>query len=168
MSTFTIPNNRGEIRQPNTGDIFGELSETFNIDLTTNQGKIKVSNKLVPILKEGVDIGTPAGFVDMLIWDGNYYILTEDEGYSCSVNDDPTVAANWSETFTGSYDADISTTAVIFDGEMRIALDNNIAKWDGSSYANNWWTSDESGTALTGSAINPVPHVLEVVQSGKE
>lgn len=165
MSNFTIPNSRGEIRQINSGDLFGELNETFNIDLTTSQGKIKVSDKLVSVLIEGTDIGTPAGFVDMLIWSGKYIVLTEDKGYECSVDDDPTDPDNWSESVASGYDADLNTTAVIFDGQMRIALDTDIARWNGSaSYSDSWWTDDVSGTALNSS----VPHVMEVVQSQKE
>ena len=165
MSTFTIPNSRGEIRQVNSGDLFGELFETFNIDLTTSQGKIKTSKKLSPVLLEDTHIGTPAGFVDMLIWDGQFYVLTEDKAYRCSVDDDPTDPANWSETIVGSYDADLSSTAVIFDGQMRISLNTNIARWNGSaSYANNWWTNDISGGALTAD----VPHVMITTNTAQE
>lgn len=164
MSNFTIPNSRGQIRQVNSGDLFGELNETFNIDLTTSEGKIKSSKKLAQVLRQGVNIGTPAGFGDILIWDGNYYILTEDEAYRCSVNNDPTVASNWNEV-TAIGDLDINSNAVIFDGQMRISLNTDIARFNGSSsYADDWWTDDVSGTPL----ITGVPHVLEVVQSQKE
>ena len=81
MSTFTIPNSQGQIRVSNTSDIFGELSETFNIDLSSSLGKIKVGNKLARILTEGTHIGTPAGFVDILTWGSKHYILTEDKAY---------------------------------------------------------------------------------------
>jgi hypothetical protein len=166
MSNFTIPNSRGEIRQVNSGDLFGELNETFNIDLTSSQGKIKVSDKLVPILKEGIDIGNPAGFVDILIWDGTYYLFTEEEAYTCSVveadSGDPKDPSNWSEF---DIDVDLETTAVVFDGQLRISLGTNIARWDGDiTYSSTWWTGTVSGTAL----IDNVPHVLEVVQSQKE
>lgn len=165
MSIFTIPNNRGQIRQINSGDLFGELNETFNIDLTTSEGKIKVSQKLTPVLTEGTDIGTPAGFGDILVWDGKYFVLTEDEVYSCAVTDDPTDPSNWSEVIAIG-DLDINSTAVIFDGQMRISLNTNIARWNGSdSYANNWWTAEVSGAE----ALNAdVPHTLAVVQSQKE
>lgn len=164
MSTFTIPNNQGQIRQVNDGVIFGEISESYNLDLSSSKGKIKVSNKLSSVLIEGTHIGTPAGFVDMLIWSSDYLVLTEDEVYSCSVNNDPTVPANWSEE-TAIGDLDLESTAVIFDGQMRISLDDDIARWNGSaSYATDWWTSDESGTTLT----SGFPHVMEVVQSQKE
>lgn len=164
MSTFTIPNSQGQIRVNNTSDIFGELSETFNIDLSSSLGKIKVSNKLARVLTEGTDIGTPSGFVDMLTWDSKHFILTEDKVYSCSVSNDPTIPANWTEE-TDISDCDLESTAVIFDGQMRISLSTNIARWNGSgSYATNWWTADIGGTALTAN----YPHVLEVVNSQKE
>lgn len=164
MSVFKIPNSEGQIRVNHTSDIFGELSETFNIDLSSSLGKIKVSNKLAKVLTEGTDIGTPAGFVDMLTWDANHFILTEDKAYECSVSLDPTNSANWSE-IVAITDNDLESTAVIFDGQMRISLSTDIARYDGSgSYATDWWTADISGTALTAD----YPHVLEVVNSQKE
>ena len=163
MSTFTIPNNRGQIRQVNSGDLFGELNETFNIDLTTSEGKIKVSKKLMPVLVAGDELGTPTSIIDMLIWNSQYYILTEDEVYRCSVTNDPTDPSNWSEV-TSIEDLASEGTAVIFDGQMRIALDTNILAWNGATDDNDWWTNVAQGTALNAS----VPHVLEVVQSQKE
>jgi hypothetical protein len=163
MSTFSIPNN-GQIRVNNTSDVSGELSETFNIDLSSSQGKIKVSRKLSRVLTEGVDIATPAGFVDMLTWDGNHFVLTEDEVYACDVAEDPTDPSNWTE-ITAIGDLDLESTAVVFDGLMRISKSTGISEWNGSAtYDPDWWTVDESGPALT--AL--YPHVLEVVQSQKE
>lgn len=166
MSTFTIPNNRGEIRQVNSGDLFGELSETFNIDLTSSQGKIKTSKRLFPALKQGVDIGTPAGFCDILVWGGNYYILTEDEVYRCLVASNPTVASNWSEV-TAIGDLDIGSTAVIFDGQMMISLGTDVGRYNGTIYVEDWWTNEISGTALTAGSP-PLPHVMEVLRTAQE
>jgi hypothetical protein len=168
MSTFTIPNNKGQIRQVNSGDLFGELHETFNIDLTSSEGKIKVSKKLIPVIVESASIDISSGIFDVLIWDGAYYLVGE-EVFKCSVNSDPTDSSNWSEV-TGIAELDgVSNTAVPFDGKLlmshkRTASIGDILSWDGSSDDDDWWTSIIGGDNLTAST----PLVLEVVQSQKE
>lgn len=167
MSTFTIPNSQGQINVTHNGD-YGELTETFNVDLVTSPGKIKVSKKLTPILLEGTHIGTPAGIQDLLIWDSKYILCTEDGVYTCSTSSDPTNPSNWSATASLD-DLDQNSTAIVFDDgtniRLRISLDTNIAKSNANnSYADDWWTSDIGGTALQ----SGYPHVLEKVQSQKE
>jgi hypothetical protein len=109
-------------------------------------------------------MGDPGALLDLLIWDSRYILITEDELYTCSVNSDPTDSANWSKPSI-SEDFDFASTAVIFDGQLRVAINTNIARWNGSaSYAADWWTADISGTALTTSK----PHVLHVHRGGQE
>jgi hypothetical protein len=160
--SFQIPNSEIQIRQSNRGDLFGELWETFNIDLTSNPGKILNSKKLELVLGDSVLTGA-AGLHDLLIFDGRYYAFTEDETFVCSVSSDPSVAGNWTIE-TDIEDNDITTTAVVFDGSLRISLNTNVASFDGSTYDDNWWTTVASGTALT----TGFPHVTETVQSQKE
>jgi hypothetical protein len=148
MSTFKIPNSQGQIRQGNEGDTFGELHETFNIDLVSVPGKIKTAKRLASVLKEGVDIGTPAGLTDIIIWDGKYFIFTEDETYKCSVNNDPTDPSNWSEE-TDIEDNDLEGTAEVFGGDLVVSRNTNIARYDGTTFTSTWWTGTVSGTALT-------------------
>lgn len=163
MSTFTIPNSQKQIRQVNSGDVFGELHETFNIDLTSSQGKIKVSKKLAATLLEGVNIGTPNGVCDFIIWDGDYYAFTEDEVYTCSVQEDPTNPANWSEE-SEIGDLDINSSVAPFGGNLLISDNTDIARWTGSVYTGDWWTSTVSGPALT----TGYPHVLETLRTAQE
>lgn len=164
MSNFTIPNRDGLIRQSNDGDIFGELSETFNINLSSSKGKIKVSNKLVKILDYEDHLnGTAQSINDLLIWDSRYFLFTEDEVWSCSVNQDPTDPTKWTEV-SSIGDLDITSTASIFDGQLRITLSTDILAWDGATDDSDWWTNVIGGTALTAN----FPHVSEVVQSQKE
>jgi hypothetical protein len=162
-----IPNNQGQIRQVNIGDYLGELWETFNIDVSTIPGKIKTSKQLKRILTEA-QMGNPSGVVDLLIWDSRYILATEDGMYTCLVTADPTITGNWSATAI-SEDLALSSSIVVFDdgtnSRLRIALDTDIAEWNGdSTYDDDWWTTDKSGTAL----IAGVPHMLDVVQSQKE
>ena len=161
--SFQIPNAELQIRQSNRGDLFGELWETFNLDLTSNPGKMLNSKKLQLVLGNSV-LTNAGGIHDLLIYDGTYYAFTEDETFVCTVGNDPSVAANWSIR-ANIQDNALNTTAVVFDGSLRISLNTNVASYDGaSSYDNTWWTAIVSGTALTAD----FPHVTETVQSQKE
>ncbi len=162
-----IPNSQNQIRQINIGDYAGELWESFNLDLSTAPGKIKTNRQLKRILTDA-ELGSPAGIVDLLIWDSRYIAATEDGMYECSVSNDPTVAANWTATSI-SEDLDLASSIVVYnDGvnnRLRISLNTNIAEWNGSlTYDPTWWTADKLGAALKAN----VPHILEVVQSQKE
>lgn len=162
-----IPNREGQIRQVNIGDYAGELWESFNLDLSSIPGKIKTSRQLKKILTES-QMGGAAAVVDLLIWDSEYVLCTEDSMYVCSVINDPTNSANWSNDGVSS-DLDLSSSAVVFDDgtnvRLRIALDTKIAEWNGGlTYDPDWWTVDKAGTALNAG----YPHILETVQSQKE
>lgn len=171
MSTFTIPNPNGQIRQVNQGDIYGELWSTKNIDLTSNPGKIKVSRKLKQVLADGTQIVGKAQA--LLIYTNldaaadrkHYYLYTSDRGYRCDIDTDPTNPANWSSVAgtNGAFSA--STDAVTFAGEMRISTSTNIARHNGgASFSATWWTADIGGTALTAGK----PHTLHVHRGGQE
>lgn len=162
-----IPNNLGQIIQTNIGDYSGQLWESFNLDVSTKPGKIKTSKKLERILTD-TQLGTPAGVVDLLIWDSRYILCTEDNMYTCSVTDDPRDSSNWTNE-PASADLDINSSAVVFDdgtnSRLRISRDTDIAEWNGAgTYDDDWWTTDKAGTPLT----SGVPHMLAVVQSQKE
>lgn len=171
MSKFSIPNDAGQIRQVNQGDIFGELWGTKNIDLTSNPGKIKVSRKLKQVLAEP---GTMVGKVQALLIYTNldaaadrkhYYAFTSDRGYRCDIDSDPRVPGNWSEIASTAGDFSTSTDAVVFDGIIRISTSTNVARFNGGgSFATDWWTADIGGTALTANK----PHTTHVHRGGQE
>lgn len=151
----------------NIGDYSGELWESFGIDLSSRPGKIKTSKQLKKVLTEA-QMGNASAVIDLLIWDDEYVLCTEDSMYTCPVTDDPTVAANWDNDGVAS-DLDLNSSAIVFnDGtntRLRIALDTDIAEWDGGgTYDDDWWTTDKSGTALN----SGYPHMLAKVQSQKE
>lgn len=163
MATFKVPNTTGAIRQPNNGDRFGELTETFNVDLSSSLGKMKLSEKMLRVLQEGVDIGTPSSANDIIIYGSQIYFITEDEVYKCSVLSDPTNSANWAEE-AAIADIDTESTAAIFGGNLVISLNTNILQWNGTTDDPDWWTAVTSGTALTAG----VPHVLHTHKGGQE
>lgn len=172
MATFEIPNSQGQVRQVNKGDRFGELWLSKNLDLNRNPGKVLLSKKLKKTWDTGTTISgsvTPVGAVRaLLVYTDidsaadrkHYYAFTNNHGYRCSLDNSPSNPLNWEVAAAGmSGDFSDVTDAVVFDGQIRISTSTNIARFNGGgSYADNWWTADISGTALTTNK----PHTLHV------
>ena len=156
MATFTIP-NQGLIRQNNTSDYGGELFSTYNIDLISNKGKILTTKKLNQIYDARGDFADASTFSDLLVWNGTYYALTEDDLWK---NLD--LEGAWSVISGGA--SSVFATMCVFDGQIRVVDTTDIRRYDGSTMYDNWWTSTLSGTALTSN----VPHITATVQSQKE
>jgi hypothetical protein len=164
MSTFSIPNGQGQIRQVTRGDIFGELWGTFNLDLTTSPGKIKVSKRLKKALSNS---GLSSGdIVAITVHDGNFYAATTANVYVCS-NADPTQSGNWSVIATlGLEDLGFETDMVSFGNLLLISLGTDIMSWNESTDTkdDDWWTATVTGTALTVDK----PHTMHVHRGGQE
>lgn len=164
MSEFTIPNQYGQIRQASRGDVFGELVHTFNIDLNSSLGKIKTAKKMVKVLDEDTNLSgeVPQAFE---IYDPRYWMITSDGLFHCSLNNDPTDSANWTNA-SGIKPAGLGfySDMVVFNGLLLMSLNTNIASYNGSSTTANWWTSTVSGSSLT----TGYPHIMHVHRGGQE
>lgn len=155
MATFRIPND-GQIRQLNTGDVYGELWASKNIDLASSPGKIRLARPTEQVMTAG-ELGNDT--VEAIeYFDDKLYVCTDDTIYS-----DNSPYNNFSSATTGIASAQ---DMVVFDGQLRITENTDIARYNGSaSFSNTWWTSDISGTALT----SGVPHIMHVLRaSGRD
>lgn len=166
MSDFRIPSKEKKIIQSNVGDYAGNVYETYNIDLDSNPGTLKASKRLSRILDTNTPNWADNEFVQAFsIHSGNYYIATTDNVFECSVNNDPTLVANWADITTlGLEDTGFETDMESFDGKLIISLGTDIMTWDGSTKDDNWWTTTISGTALTTAKT----HTLKVLRTGKD
>lgn len=162
MSIFTIPDSVNRIRQLADTDVEGELVESFSIDLTS-RGKIKPSKKLVKVLDEtDISNGVPQA---LAIYDDEYWLATDDDVYFCSVNDDPTVLANWTlETDISGTGLSFQTDMEVFGGLLLISASTDITSWNGSVDDTDWWDNTISGSALT----TGKPHIMHVHRGGQE
>lgn len=166
MSTQKIPNSQKQIIQSNVGDYRGNLWSTFNIDLDSDPGVIKVAPRLFRVVDATV-FGTTDVMQALQIHDGDYYVITNDAVASCSVINDPTNVANWSNIATlGSEDLGLESDATSFGGLLLISLGTNIMSWNASTDTkdNDWWTAVAGGSALTANK----PHTLEVLRTGND
>ena len=163
MSVQKIPNDLKQVIQSNEGDYNGNLWATFNIDLNSNPGTIKTAPRLTQALGAD-DIGTDV-VQAITIYDGEYFVVTNDRVLSCSVNNDPTDSNNWTAVSTlGIEDLGLETDATSFNGNLLISLGNDIMSWDGSAKDDDWWTATTSGSALTAN----FPHTMKVLRTGND
>jgi len=162
MSTLRIPSSQKQIIQANKGDYIGNVFNSYNIDLDSNPGTIKVSRKLTRVL-DSTQWGTDEIIQALQIHDGDYYVATSDSVFRCSVNSDPTIDTNWSNINTLSLeDLGLETDMASFNGLLLISLGTDIMSWIGALKDDDWWDTTTSGTALTASFT----HTMEVLRSG--
>lgn len=168
MATFSIPNNTGGIRQDNRGDNRGELWETFNCDLASTIGKIKVSEKLTRVLTEETDfVVTSTAYQPLTfeIYDGNVYAISTGPAKKADADDDLSNSANWAtETGIAINGLGSESDATVFDGKLIISQETDMTSWDGTTDVLTYWTSTLSGTALQ----NNFPHILHTHKGGQE
>ena len=169
MARFSIPNRQGQIRQLNINRTLGELDSTWNIDLHTVPGKIKLARPLKQVAS-ATELGNER--VQALAEDssGNVYALTESTLYHASNSADDGFAT-WTSADTTP---DMAEDAVVFQNQLVISTSTNLDAYNltpgGSfgTYTEDWWTA-RNNTALTTNNPTPtVPRVLEVARIGTE
>lgn len=137
MATYKIPNSQGQIRQNNRSETFGELLETFNIDLNKKFGKINTSKKLLKVLDEDTDLGSD-NVEALTIYDDDYYLATDSDLFTCAGTDDPTDSSNWSEVTEITSALSTKTDLAVFGGLLLMTSGGNIFSWDGATFDNDW------------------------------
>lgn len=155
MATFKIPND-GQIRQLNKGDVFGELWASKNIDLSSSPGKIRLARPTEQVMTASELANETVQAIQL--FDGKIFVLTDENVY----NDN----APYNNFSTSISNPSSAQDMVVYDGVLRISEDTDIARYNGDvTFADDWWTSDISGTALT----SGVPHILHVLRtSGRD
>ena len=162
MSTLRIPSSEKQIIQANKGDYIGNMFNSYNLDLDSNPGTIKVSKKLTRVL-DNTQWGTDDVVQALQIHDGFYYVATTRAVFRCSVNDDPTAEINWIEVTTlSAEDLGFETDMTSFNGLLLISLGTDIMSWVDVTKDDDWWDVTTSGTALAANFT----HTMEVLRSG--
>lgn len=166
MSTQRIPNNEKQIIQSNQGDYQGNLWATFNVDLESSPGVIKVAPKLEKAVGT-VTWGSDDIVQAINLYKDKYYIVTTKDIFSCSANNNPTVEGNWAAiNHVGSFDVGLESDATSFAGLLVISGDVDVLSWDGTTLDVDWWTTVSKG-GETGSALTAnYPHTMEVLRTG--
>lgn len=164
MSTFTIPNRQGVIRQIGRSETAGEIQESFCVDINNPYGKIKASKKMVKVLDETDDFNS-SELQALAVYSGKFWAIAEDRVLKCSTTNDPTDASNWStETGIATSNFGDETDATVFNDLLLISRSQDILSWNGSVDDDDWWTAVTSGTSLSFG----YPHTLHTHRGGQE
>lgn len=142
---ITIPNNR-KWTQTNSGDVFGSLNSTFNVNFD-KEGNIQISPKTVSIYStsDDSDFDLPLAFV---YYGGSYFILTADDPFELS--SDLAIA----QIVGAPADITSGSDAVAWQGRVYVTTNDDLIYWNGSS----WTTGLKTTTA-------GVAHPLEVFEN---
>lgn len=138
MATFSIPNRNNEIRQIGRSD-YGEIVESFNLDLNRKFGKVFTSKKLLKVL-DATDNLSNSDANAFAFYAGDYYASTDDDLYTCAGTVDPTVTGNWSDETAVTTTLTNGTDLVVFADLLLMSAGSAIFSWNGSTFSNSWST----------------------------
>lgn len=170
MSTFKMP-NQGKLRQLNLNDTSGELWSSWNVDLRTEPGKVKLARPLTKVMTTAnlsSDIVEALVYADLANAAAGIYALTDTTLYFSSDSNHTTWASVASATVANS------TDATVFEGQLITTTDHDLDAWDGNTFTSDWWTGITGysatyalpGTAQVGEPT--VPFIIENVKIGAE
>ena len=149
-------------KQINKGDIFGDIWASWNLDLESNVGKIRVSPKLVP-LGSSTSLATmvkPIAFVrnlsDTLAVDSyfavcNQRIIKTPLATITWVADTNTSGTSPTTTLSSLY-----SDGVDFNGSLIVSTLTDLAKLTSGTWDSSWWDTTLAQDALT----TGIPHPL--------
>ena len=156
MATHKIPSERG-VRQLNFNDTAGEIWSSFNVDMFTNPGKIRLARPMKEVM-DNTDLSSNS-VLGMAVHGGglpDMYVLTNADLYKDSSS--PWTSFSVDDTTPTSEDS-----MTIFDTQLVIAGGTEIDAYDGTTYTTDWWGS-RGCTALD----NNYEHIMEVIRIGSE
>jgi len=164
MATFSIPNESGLARQTGIGDLSGEIWSSFNVDLHSNPGKIKLARPLkrtATSAQLGGDRVLAFASQGTAAQDNELFALTEQTLYTAT----GTFESWSSETASPARAED----AVIFQGQLVISNQDDLDAYDlTSTYTSDWWTARGNPALSSNNPTATVPRVLEVARIGAE
>ena len=151
--------------QPNIGEIFGSIWASWNLDLISNRGRLKISPK-TKIVADSDDGGLsalikPVGFLRTAARGSDEWWALCNQGlFRTNANTDPTstwiadATTNTPTTALSSLYSDL----VEFSGNLLVTLKTDIARLVSGTWTADWWTG--AGTLNQRALVNAIQHPL--------
>jgi hypothetical protein len=163
MATKKLKSN-GTVKQLNINDTAGELVQSFNIDLKSNIGKIKLAR---PMKRGATASELSNDQVEGLVVLGSsaqnneVYAVTDSNLYSSDLS---TVDFN-----AVSASPQAAEDATVFQGQMIISTTADLDAFNFvSTYTSDWWTARGNPSLTSNSGGTEVPRVMDVARIGAE
>lgn len=158
-----IPNqNSPIIRQLNIGEKFGEIWASWNLDLFSNLGKIRISprTKAINTTTDIATLVTPVAFIRTDARGSDEWWALCDQGLVRTNAVSNPISASWiADNTSSSPTTNLSrlySDMVEFNGALIVTLNNgNIARLASGTWNTGWWVTTLGQSALTTSI--PVP-----------
>lgn len=156
MPTYKIPNQNGQVRQLNLNDTTGELWSTFNIDLHTNPGKIKLARPFESVATDTIVASDPVEAFSIL---STYFYATTSDHLVKTISPYDT----WANVSNSINNSDSKCDMTSFHGQLVRSTSTNVDAYDGATRTSGWWTARGNPSLTSG-----YPHILEVLRIGAE
>lgn len=142
-----VPNKALQIRQPNNGDVFGNVWASYNMDFSSNRGRIKGSSNMVSLVDETTSSQLAGYAAQITEYDSKLWAVS-DQIFRVSSS---TPTGTWAlDSDTGSPNVGNTVTdAVSFDGMLLVVDGNDIQRNPGDGDWDSWWTGIRSQSALS-------------------
>lgn len=145
-----VPNENGIAKQTNRGG--GNVFSSWNIDLLTDEGKIKSSGS-VKKLFDDASVGSFTGIVSKFLkFDGQHWAVSA-RLYTTTVSaGESVIDSTWSADDTTNSPTSLSPNngdAVVFDGKLIVVNGDDLDAYNGTAWDNSWWQTTLGAAALT-------------------
>lgn len=158
MAIFQLPTANKEIKQVNSGEVFGNVWSSFNLDVSSNPGKIRIGKrtKISTDSATTANFSYPWGFAYRVGVSGGQYIA----GAGTRIWKGSSVpTGNFAQDAISGTPTDLShlySDMVMWNDEFYVTSEDEIYKLSTLDAWSNFWTSTLSKT-FTGNAAYPHP-----------
>jgi len=168
MALITIPNPKTKLfTQPNSGDLFGNLWATFNVDLRSSIGKLKISPRVFQIINNGdniggndTDLGLPVAIVKQTAGTPKWWAICGGVMFKSS----DTTPVTWTQDATTDTPTGLDpnyTDMVYWEGNLVVSTSQDLWLEIAGGWTKNWWVTT---LAQSGGLYANKAHPLGVFQ----
>lgn len=151
---FSVPNEQKQFSQPNDGDAFGNLFATYNLDLKSNKGRMRVGEGVRKAFTNADNADFDGYAAQIVTYTGGTGGIFAISGKAFSTADE-TPTSGWAQASTSGEDPDGGNTvadATVFDGLLLVSGSatsgtQDILAWNGTTWSS-WWKTTLSQTGF--------------------
>lgn len=163
MATRKLKSN-GYVRQLNLNETAGELVQSFNIDLRTELGKIKLARPL-----KRVATATQIGDEKIQAFISQGTASQTNEVYACTEDTIYRATGDFTTFTSDETGPQALEDAVVFQGQLVSSTVDDLDAWNfNNTFTSDWWTDRGNPQLTSNSGGADVPRVLEVARIGAE
>ena len=154
-----LPGERNQWIQTNKGELSGNIWASWNLDLTSSPGKIRVSPQTTIVSESSEASKSTLVYPTAIVrtsadTNDRYWVLCNKAVYRMTGTDDFILDSN-----TGSPTTVLDyrySDMIDWQGVLYVSGSTDIASFSVTTWTGNWWSDTIGGAALTGSTPHPI------------